>query len=428
MADKKISELVDGGNIISGDYTIITRNNLNYKVDLNNLVNTAIDWSGITNTPTTLSGYGITDSYTINEVDNLISGVTYHPLILLTYAELYNLYNTEQLIPDQKYLITNFSTIHNMLDGSSTTGGVNTSDDEPLILWATSINSFDKQAYSIKYPKDIIHYDITGGDTRDVAYFDAGVAITNLKGVITYRKDTIQNVETWYDFRNVKFRRWLVSATDWVASNSYNINDVYEYNSILYKCKKNHTGITTTPDADSTNWFKWLDKTHNWSWTSDKAQFNIGNINSATLTMSNSIDVYTFGDYYKWVNSVSIGLINLDYIIDNYGYSSRLNNIVFNTINSFYTCYSNTFGENCFNNTIGNNFYTNTIGNNFQSNTIGDSFQSNDFKYCPNTIDFTTATHIYSDYYCEIIKTSNSIFQLNYTDQFGDKVITEITE
>jgi hypothetical protein len=306
------------------------------------------------------------------DVDNL-------PEIIIskTYSELYLMYTGSTLISGQKYILSDYKTTHNILDGNTTTGVIETGTTEPLILLATSINTFDKQAYSTLFPKDIIYYDITGGDTRDVAFFDNGTPIDNLKGIIYYRKDTVQNVECWYDFRNVKFRRWLVSATPWVASRTYVATNVYEYNSILYKCIKGHTGVLTTPNLDTTNWIKWLDKTQNWSWTSDKTQFNIGNVSTTNLIMSDPIDIYTFGDYYNWVNDVEIGRINLDYIINNYDYSSKLNNIVFNTTNSLYTCFSNVFGDNCFNNTVGSEFYYNTVGNEFDNNTVGMTFQYN---------------------------------------------------
>ena len=417
-----------------------------------------------------------------------------------TYSELYNMFTGSTLTEGQYYKITDFKTLHKILDESgSYTGDSWEGSSEPLVLLAISSSKFDKQVYSTLYPQDIIYYDITGGDTRDIAFFDTGVAITGLKGVIYYRKDTIQNVECWYDFRNVKFRRWLVSATGWLSGDSYTEKDVYLYIDTLYKCTSSHTGDIRPPSAAPERWIKWLDKTQNWSWTSDKTQFNIGDITTDNLVMSNPIDIYTFGDYYKWLNDVHIGRIYLDYTIDNYEYSTRLNNIVFNTTDDLYTCYSNTFGENCLNNTIGNGFYyntignefyyntivndfysntigngfyyntignkfyyntigngfysntigngfyyntignefySNTIGNNFRYNTIGNEFyyntigngfRHNDFKYCPSLANFTTATHVYGNYNCEIVKNSTGTLRLKYMDGDND-TIANITD
>ena len=304
------------------------------------------------------------------------TGLIVNP-ISIAYGDLIVLQTGSLLEPGQQYKITDFATKHRILDGNSVTTDYNTGVNEPLILTATSSNTFDKQVYSPLHPFDIIYYDITGGDTRDIAFFDEGVAITGLKGVIYYRKDTIQNVETWYDFRNVKFRRWLVSAKTWISGGTYTLRDVYEFNNVLYKCIKGHTGLTDTPDVDTTNWIKWLDKTQNWSWTTNKRQFNIGNVSLTNLIMSDPIDVYTFGDYYNWVNDVEIGKIYLDFVINTYNYSSKLNNIVFYTTDDIYTCLSNVFGDNCFLNTVGNGFRNNTVGNDFLNNTVGNDFYYN---------------------------------------------------
>jgi len=430
------------------------------------------------------------------DLSSLISGLN---IVSKTYTELKAMYDGSTLTPGQLYKMTDFATVHNILDGNTTSGDINTGVNEPLILLATSVNTFDKQAYSTLYPQDIIYYDITGGDTRDIAFFDDSTPIDNLKGIIYYRKDTIQNVETWYDFRNVKYRRWLVGATPWIAEGTYVAKDVYEYDSILYKCIKGHTGLTDTPDVDTTNWIKWLDKTQNWSWTSDKTQFNIGNIYTTNLIMSDPIDVYIFGDYYKWVNNVEIGKIYLDRVIEDFDYSSKLNNIVFNTTDSFYTCFSNVFGDNCFLNTVGNNFNNNTIGDVFRYNTVGygfttntvgygfiyntvgsgfiyntvgysfnantigdvfryntvgygfttntvgygfiyntvrtgfiyntvgDKFKYNDLKYSPTSTNFSTATHVYADYNCEIFRNSAGVLRLKYVDDADVDKIVDIT-
>ena len=313
----------------------------------------------------------------------IFNNISIEPIEKL-YSELKAMYDGSTLTPGQLYKITDFATVHNILDGNTTSGDINTGTTEPLILLATSTNAFDKQAYSTLFPKDIIYYDITGGDTRDIAFFDDTVPIAGLKGIIYYRKDTVQNVETWYDFRNVKFLR-------------------------------------------------------------------------------NNVLVYTFGDYYNWVNDVHLGRIYLDYTIDNYDYSSKLNNIVFNTTDNLYTCFSNVFGDNCFNNTVGGVFYSNKVGNefcnntvgnyfgsnkvgnrfcnntvgnyfnhntiedDFNTNTIGNNFKYNDLKYSLSSVNFTTATHVYADYNCEIFKKSTGVLRLKYVDGNDADVIVNIT-
>ena len=51
----------------------------------------------------------------------------------------------------------------------------------------------------------IIHYSLDTLDIRDIGFGNGVDTVNaNFKGMIYYRKDTVQNVETHYDFRNVK--------------------------------------------------------------------------------------------------------------------------------------------------------------------------------------------------------------------------------
>ena len=363
----------------------------------------------------------------------------------VTYDELLTKVNNSELEPGTNYLITDFRTVHHILDNStSRTGDINTGSLEPLIVKAVTINELDKEAISTAYPKDIIYYNINS-DIRDIAFYnDDESPVAGYKGQIYFRHDTIQNVSTWYDFRNVKFRRWLVGATAWVSENSYTAKDVVEYNDILYKCKVTHSGVSTAPDSDFTNWIKWLDKTLNWSWTSDKTLFNVGDITTDNLIMSSPIDLFTFGDYYENVKDVHIGRNDLSILIDGYGVITTLNNIVVNTVNGI-SCIANTFGELCFNNTIadgfivntigggfnsnilGDDFHDNIIGNYFNYNTIGDNFQTNTIKSNIGNIDFTQAIHVYQEYDCEIYRDAVDGAKLSYMSG-GMMQIVDITD
>ena len=366
------------------------------------------------NLPTT-----VTDTQKLaEEVDELPIG-----LISISYDDLLIKVTNSELKPGASYLITDFRTVHHILDNStSRTGDVNIGELEPLIVKAVTIDELDKEAISTVYPKDTIYYTINS-DIRDIAFYnDGGSPVAGYKGQIYFRHDTIQNVSTWYDFRNVKFRRWLVGATAWVSESSYTGNDVVEYNDILYKCKVTHSGVSTTPDSDSTNWIKWLDKTVNWSWTSHNFQFYVGDTTISNLTMSNPVDLFTFGDYYEHVKDTSIGRNDLNYLIEDYGVETILNNIVFNTTDNIATCLSNTFGELCFNNTIGNNFKSNTIGNGFNVNTIGDASQFNTIGINLNSNiigNMFSSNTIGNDFHSNIIgdafqhNTTRNLFQSN---------------
>jgi hypothetical protein len=98
------------------------------------------------------------------------------------------------LIPGQKYLITDFQTVHTIPN----TAVVNTGPVEPLIVLAETVNTLSPNALSQSFSTDLLLYQFVDGTT-------AG----GTKGRIYYRKDTIKNNSTWYDWRVVKFRRWI---------------------------------------------------------------------------------------------------------------------------------------------------------------------------------------------------------------------------
>lgn len=103
-----------------------------------------------------------------------------------------------------------------------------------------------------------------------------------------------------------------------------------------------------------------------------------------------------------------------------------------NTTGSFYinvvgdTCVGNEIGGSCYYNVIGNNMYSNTLGLNFASNTIGNSFQYNDAK-TGITADFSSASHVYATYNCQLFKNYSGADRLSYYNASDSLVITDIT-
>jgi len=108
----------------------------------------------ITNKPTTISGYGITDSYTKTEVDNLLSGVTVDLSNYYTKTEVNNLINnidlsnyyTKTEIDNKGYLTslpshnhdTRYYTeteINNILSGSIEKNGYNNDNWDTAYTW-----------------------------------------------------------------------------------------------------------------------------------------------------------------------------------------------------------------------------------------------------------------------------------------------------
>lgn len=87
----------------------------------------------------------------------------------------------------------------------------------------------------------------------------------------------------------------------------------------------------------------------------------------------------------------------------------------------------NVIGNNFFDNSIGEYFYDNTIGDNFTNNTVVDFFQMN--RVCNSVIsnDFSSATHVYGFYNCEIFTNSVGSQRLSYYDGSDVLNITNIT-
>jgi hypothetical protein len=357
----------------------------------------------------------------------VLTDVKYENLIIADRATLEVLVAGNLLEVGKDYLLSDFAQSYNIFDGGTMAiqeekiGAL-----EPLILKAIATNKFDKVAISPLRPNDIIHYSFDILDIRDIGFGNGVDTVNaNFKGQIYYRKDTIQNVETHYDFRNVKFRRWAVDAVAFDNGTSYAKKAVCKSsNGKIYKCITATTG-EGDPAVNTADWILWLDITANAfvSWTADKTKFKIGNITTTNLIINNVTagvdydDFYTFGDWYNWVKNVSIGMIDLERTIKEYSYATQLNNIVFKTIDEFHTCFGNNIGSNCWNNTIGNKFYSNTIGNDFYSNTIGNKFYSN-----------TIGNNFYSnaignDFYSNTI--GNGFYSNTIGDAFNNNTIGE---
>jgi len=94
----------------------------------------------------------------------------------ITYAALLAKKVAGTLAKGQQYKITDYKTLN---------AGV----VETLVLTATSVNTFDVRVQSVEFPKDILEYDINGAGAGG-------------SGLITYRKDDLNN-SVYYDFRKI---------------------------------------------------------------------------------------------------------------------------------------------------------------------------------------------------------------------------------
>ncbi len=116
------------------------------------------------------------------------------------------------------YRIVNFHTTHIILGTPSASGAVpdvHIGTIEPLIVTPSGPSTLELIAWSELYPDDTIEYKII--DTTSANPLDG-----SSRGIITQRSNTVQKINTPYDFRNVVFYR-PVSTYD-LSAITYPVN------------------------------------------------------------------------------------------------------------------------------------------------------------------------------------------------------------
>ena len=381
-------------------------------------------------------------------------------VIDITYADLVTAIGANGLISGSLYRITDFATRHYIVDGDgnrySGTGNEITGVNEPLIVLATGVDTISHEAKSALYPQDIIHYDWNPANWMDDLSFadaesePATAIITSFKGVIYFRHDTLLDNYVGYDFRNVKFRRWETASGNEIytslADTTFASIDYLTFNPTVTSyedtCKGNH--IEGYKSGYSV-----------WDANGTLLGNNVFHLdNDINLTGNNIINSACYN------NTIGAGfhsnIIGADFSRNTIGAGFRRNTVASyfynNTIGAGF--HSNTIDTDFYGNTIGDNFYNNTIGAGFSDNIIGDNFHnniigtgfynntvgtgsycntigsglygntiSNDFKFNKvfdglndfvGEIDFTSATHVYEEYSCELFINANSQARLSY--------------
>lgn len=143
----------------------------------------------------------------INSGSYILNGKPFNVLDLteVTYSELTDLINTDSLSEGSFYLIKDFKTCYDQpnFDYNGNTIVDNTtykvSEIDPIIVFATSVNTLSSDAFQPSYPKDTIKYDYSFNETER----------TNnpALGRITERIDEFGN-RTDYDHRTILFKRY----------------------------------------------------------------------------------------------------------------------------------------------------------------------------------------------------------------------------
>lgn len=156
--------------------------------------------------------------------------------IPVTYAQFTDLVNSNSLVAEQSYLMTDYQTIHAITNATSV---INTGPIEPLLITARTNNTFYPVVNSTLHPEDLITYTLDNQRS-------------STKGFILRRYDTKKNVLMPYDFRYVKYRRWKLNPTTW-SNIGFNIGNVVQYNNKIYYCLNTHaTG--SNPETSPAQW------------------------------------------------------------------------------------------------------------------------------------------------------------------------------
>jgi len=128
---------------------------------------------------------------------DLVVGGSDANYVELTHAQLLVLVGGSMLVPGTLYVITDFETKYQIVNTST----IDTSSTFSLVTRAISDSQLQADAWVPSWPQDLVKYDV-----NDILCEDG---VTPRKGRITWRFDTTKNITAWYDWRNVKFRRWV---------------------------------------------------------------------------------------------------------------------------------------------------------------------------------------------------------------------------
>jgi hypothetical protein len=109
-----------------------------------------------------------------------------------TYDELKALKTNKLLKKGNYYVVTDFRSIHRLSPTGTCSNVVGA--EEPLLVMATDVDKLDQNAKSLIHEEDIIHYNF---DMVEPDCLTCGES----RGMITFRKDTKNNLSAFYNWR-----------------------------------------------------------------------------------------------------------------------------------------------------------------------------------------------------------------------------------
>ena len=301
----------------------------------------------------------------------------------ITYSELKALRDAGKLVPGMCYRITDFVTT------TKTTGTQSAGNQFDIIVQAESAYTLSENARAIRHEGDTyflrarleawqLKYCLDN-DTDRFAWADT----ENGKGVIWYMKDEYGN-EAPYDFKNIMFARYKISAMTGTATSLVNqylgFFDIDNSN-VMYP-----SGATLTGDAVYRYTFDYLTGTTSKDTSIYQASRTSINVHD------NEIRSY-FPNNQKATKLTNITLGGTSYA------SCYENKFDANSRNWAIAgeVYGNKVGTNGYNNSVGQSFQYNSVGNNCYNNSVGNCCYNNliaDNIYGINLLDGTSGKHI----------------------------------
>ena len=292
------------------------------------------------------------------------------PLTETTWAELKDLRDAGKLTAGMQYRITDFVT--------TTTQAETQSAGHPfdLIVTADSASRLNEKARAILHEGDEYFADSKlnawqiwyslDNDTARFAWADS-----DGKGVIYRMVDEFRN-DLPYDFKNVQFKRYKITAVtdskkpDGLVNGYFGARQVG--GSAMYP-----SGYTISTEDTA------------WRYTFDYSGADY------------SLNKYASGSGGEWAKNCygngiaacfltggsggraqvlnNAAFLNTSALAANY--ANRLTGAQTHTVTFGNGCYNNTLGNNCNYNTLGNGCYYNTLGNNCNYNTLGNNCNYN---------------------------------------------------
>lgn len=309
----------------------------------------------------------------------------------ITYAELKALRDGGTLTPGMQYRITDYvCTVANEENAQVE------SHPYDIIVIADSASVLNENARACVHEGDTYY---NNGETTDavLANWELKYCIDNDadrfnwadtengKGVVYYLKDD-RNNECWYDFKQIKFKRFEITNYELVPSLVGNYADPYAVTDFI------------TVDEQNPKWFftfSYVDEENNSIVDSSiNRGFLVYDNNFGVTKYFNEDDGYcrltlsrnTFIGYVCHSNTFGNGceyntFNNSDNVCTFNTFSDNCDGNIFGdgfSLNTFdVSCSYNTFGRNCLNNILGKECAYNTFNINCQYNTFGDRCEYN---------------------------------------------------